>query len=37
MESKNIEPLDIIAYQQKKCSWSLNADKDSDPHYHSKP
>jgi hypothetical protein len=43
MDSSNksaitIEPLDIEAYQLKKCTWSINGDnKDKDPHIHTKP
>lgn len=33
-----IEALDIEAYQQKKCTWSIDGkNKDKDPHRHTKP
>ena len=33
-----IEPLDIEAYQQKKCTWTIDGkNKDKDPHRHTKP
>ncbi len=40
MESLNttVEPLDIEKYQMKKCTWTLDgANKDKDPHIHTKP
>jgi hypothetical protein len=33
-----IEPLDMNAYQQKKCKWSLSGEhKAEDPHFHPNP
>jgi len=29
-----LEPLDMDAYQQKKCTWSLHGSKEKDPHIH---
>jgi hypothetical protein len=41
MEQKTqveIEPLNIEAYQQKKCTWTVDGkNKDQDPHIHTKP
>ena len=34
---KKIEPLDMNAYQEKKCKWSLNGDVTNDPHLHVAP
>ncbi len=35
MEGKKVEQLDMIAYQEKKCTWSLDGkNKDVDPHLH---
>jgi len=32
-----IEPLDIAAYQEKKCKWSLDGKfNNEDPHRHTK-
>jgi hypothetical protein len=35
LSKSKIEPLDMDAYQQKKCKWSQNVEHiTEDPHYH---
>lgn len=37
MESKQVEKLDMVAYQKKTCTWSLNKDPSvKDPHIYTK-
>jgi hypothetical protein len=38
MNCSRVEPLDMIAYQKKTCTWNNpEKDKSEDPHIHTKP
>lgn len=38
MEPKiTLEPLDMEAYQKKKCTWTIEGNKENDPHRHTMP
>jgi hypothetical protein len=36
-DEANLQPIDMIKYQEKKCGWTVDGrNKEQDPHFHTK-